>query len=57
MRALERDTWNNDRLDELSRRTDEGFKEIRQELNHSNRTMIVVGGTIVAAIIGSGIFG
>jgi len=44
-------------IKDLSRRTDEGFKEVRQELKHSNRTMIGVGGTVVAAIIGSGILG
>lgn len=26
------DRWNDDRLDELSRRMDEGFKEVREEM-------------------------
>ena len=31
MRALERDTWTDDRLDDLSRRTEKGFDEVKQE--------------------------
>lgn len=80
------DNWNDGRLDELSRRTDAGFKEVKGEIKDlSQRTdkgfdevkgdvkelrqefnakfdrlttaLIVVGGTLVAAVIGSGIFG
>ena len=46
---------------ELSSRTDEGFKDLRQEFNAKfdrlTTALILVGGTLVAAIIGSGILG
>jgi hypothetical protein len=43
MEALKMDpqtnSWNDDRLDELSRRTDEGFKEMREGFARVDREM------------------
>jgi len=33
------DSWNDDRLDELSRRVDEGFKEMREGFARGDRDM------------------
>lgn len=64
MRILRRSSWNDDRLDEFSRRTDEGFKEMREGFAAVNKrfdrlTNTLLGGTLamITAIIGTGILG
>lgn len=56
--------WNDDRLDELSRRMDDGFKEMREgfaqlngRLDRQNHTLLVGALGVIAALIANGIFG
>ncbi|HET7417499.1 MAG TPA: hypothetical protein VFJ61_07745 [Solirubrobacterales bacterium] len=56
--------WNDDRLDELSRRTDRGFEELREEMRHLNarfdRLYYLVLVTIVGcfgSLVANGAFG
>ena len=39
----------NDRVGELSRRMDEGFREVREEISGLHRLILQVGGGIIAA--------
>jgi hypothetical protein len=57
MGILRRSSWNGDRLDEFSRRTDEGFKKVNQRLDRLTNRLL--GGTlgVIAAIVGTGILG
>jgi hypothetical protein len=49
------DNWNDDRLDELSRRVDEGFADVKEELRHLNgRIDRIMYGFFV---MGGGLFG
>ncbi len=57
MRILRLSSWNDDRLDELSRRTDEGFKEINQRLDRLTNTLITIAGGALVAFVGNGILG
>lgn len=54
-----RHSWTDDRLDDLVRRMDAGFnrvdgdmRAIRAEIGALQRTMIQVGGGLIAAVIG-----
>ncbi len=54
-----RQSWTDDRLDDLSHRMDEGFNRIdgdmravRAEIGALQRTMIQVGGGMIVAILG-----
>ena len=54
-----RQSWTDDRLDELSRRMDSGFdridtdmREMRTEIGAMHRAMIQVGGGLVVAVLG-----
>jgi hypothetical protein len=58
-----RSTWTDSRLDDfaantdrrfdtLERRLDEGFREVRGEISTLQRTIIGVGGGVIAAIMG-----
>jgi hypothetical protein len=58
-----RSTWTDSRLDDfavntdrrfdtLERRIDEGFREVRGEISSLQRTIIGVGGGVIAAIMG-----
>ena len=48
------DSWNDDRLDELSRRVDNGFKEINDRFDRLLHTLALIAwgfaGTTVAAL-------
>jgi len=48
------DNWNDDRLDELSRRMDNGFKEINERFDRLLHTLALIAwgfaGTTVAAL-------
>lgn len=51
--------WNDDRLDELNKRVDDGFSEMRQGFSDVNRridtmqkTLMQIGGGILVALIG-----
>jgi hypothetical protein len=50
------DSWNDDRLDELSRRMDNGFKEINERFDRLLHTLALIAwgftGTTVAALAG-----
>jgi hypothetical protein len=39
-------------LDDLNRRVDEGFREVRGEIGALQRTIVGVGGGVIAAILG-----
>jgi len=54
-----RQSWTDGRLDDLARRMDDGFNRIdgdmramRAEIGALQRTMIQVGGGLIAAVIG-----
>jgi len=54
-----RQSWTDDRLDDLARRMDDGFNRIdgdmqavRSEIGALQRTVIQVGGGMIAAILG-----
>jgi hypothetical protein len=54
-----RQSWTDDRLDDLSRRMDNGFsridadmREMRAEIGAMHRAMVQVGGGLVVAILG-----
>lgn len=54
-----RNSWTDERLDdlngrvgELGQRMDLGFSEVNRRIDGLQRTMILVGGGIVAALIG-----
>ncbi len=54
-----RDSWTDERLDDLSRRVDDGFKRVDGDLRALDarfdalqRTMLQVGGGVIAALIG-----
>ena len=47
-----RSTWTDSRLDDLNRRVDEGFREVRGEISALQRTIVGVGGGVIAAILG-----
>ena len=58
------DNWNDDRLDELSRRVDAGFNEVRADMRHLNarfdRLYYLVLVTIVGcfgSLLANGAFG
>jgi hypothetical protein len=62
MEAPQMNSWNDDRLDELSARTDAGFKEVkaeikdvRTEIHRLTNTLLAAGAVVVASIIGTGI--
>jgi hypothetical protein len=71
MRILRKSSWNDDRLDEFSHRTDEGFKEMRQGFDAIDRrfdainqrfdrlthTLMVIGGAAFVGFLGNGFFG
>lgn len=48
------DRWNDDRLDELSRRMDDGFKAINERFDRLLHTLVLIAwgfaGTTVAAL-------
>jgi tetrahydromethanopterin S-methyltransferase subunit G len=51
--------WNDSRLNELNKRVDDGFAEMRQGFSHVNRridtmqkTLMQIGGGILVALIG-----
>jgi hypothetical protein len=46
-----RSTWTDSRLDDLNRRVDEGFRELRGEIGSLQRTIIQVGGGMIAAFV------
>ena len=57
------ENWNDDRLDELSRRVDAGFKEMRDgfaqvnnRLDRQNHTLLAGALGVIAALIANGIF-
>jgi hypothetical protein len=54
-----RESWTDERLDDLNHRVDEvgkrmdqGFKEVRTELGALQRTMLQTSGVTIAALIG-----
>jgi hypothetical protein len=54
-----RQSWTDDRLDDLARRMDDGFNRIdaamramRNEIGALQRTMIQLGGGVIVAILG-----
>lgn len=54
-----RESWTDERLDdlnhkvdELGRRVDDGFRELRSEVNAMQRTMIQFAAVLVAALVG-----
>ena len=54
-----RDTWTDERLDDLSRRMDAGFERVDQELralhlrlDSMQRTMLQIGGGMIVAMFG-----
>jgi hypothetical protein len=56
---LMRESWTDERLDDLSHRMDEGFRRIDADLRALNarfdalqRTMLQVGGGVIVALIG-----
>ena len=46
-----RSTWTDSRLDDLNGRVDEGFRELRGEIGSLQRTIIQVGGGMIAAFV------
>jgi hypothetical protein len=56
MRILRTSSWNDDRLDELIRRTDEGFNAINQRLDRLTNTLIAIGGAAFVAFLVHGVF-
>jgi hypothetical protein len=46
------DNWNDDRLDELSRRMDNGFNEVREELRQLNQRFDRLYYLVLVTIIG-----
>jgi hypothetical protein len=58
-----RQSWTDERLDDLNRRVDEGFKRVDAELralngrfDALNRTLLQIGGGLIATLI-AGFFG
>jgi hypothetical protein len=58
-REVEMTEWNDGRLDELSKRVDDGFAEMRQGFSDVNtrfdtmqKTLMQIGGGILVALIG-----
>jgi len=47
------DRWNDDRLDELSRRMDDGFSEVREELRQINQRLDRLYYLVLVTIIGA----
>jgi hypothetical protein len=54
MKALEMerpmDSWNDERLDEMSRRMDEGFRELREEMRGSTNASSGSNGDLISAL-------
>jgi len=57
--AAAREAWTDERLDDMSRRMDAGFARVDEELRAVNarldglqRTMLQVGGGVIATLIG-----
>jgi hypothetical protein len=46
-----RSTWTDSRLDDLNRRVDEGFRELRGEIGALQGTILQVGGGMIAAFV------
>jgi formiminotetrahydrofolate cyclodeaminase len=46
-----RSTWTDSRLDDLNRHVDEGFRELRGEIGSLQRTIVQVGGGMIAAFV------
>jgi hypothetical protein len=64
MAVMKRETWTDERLDDLAKRMDRGFdevkgeiRELRTEVNAMQRTMIIGFVTLFASIVASVIGG
>jgi hypothetical protein len=58
-----REKWTDERLDDLNKKVDRGFDDVKTELralngrfDALNRNLFVVAGAIIAALIGSNAF-
>jgi hypothetical protein len=51
-----REKWTDERLDDLSKKVDDGFAEMKAEMRELRREMLAGFFVIVAAIIGSNAF-
>jgi hypothetical protein len=63
-READVERWNDDRLDELSRRMDAGFKEMKEgfvqvgdRIDRLTNTLIIGGAGFCAAIVAAAVFG
>jgi hypothetical protein len=46
-----RATWTDERLDDLSRRVDDGFDRVEARLDGLQRTMIQIGGGTIVTVL------
>lgn len=60
---MPREKWTDERLDDLNKKVDDGFAEMREgfarvdaRLDALNRTLLVIAGAIIAALLGSNAF-